>query len=174
MSYVPRAHVQFLEQAGIRVVPVDYRLSREERFALLEQVNGLYVPGDSQVAVQDEMYKDAFVQAMAYMENKVHEEKVHFPVFLMGNGLQTLARAKRTKNQKLENMTQQANKSLSIQMLGMPDQTYFFDQMTRDERQAVFHSQSKFFNRQNTGLSLKHLENEPGLRRHIKPLATYV
>ena len=25
-SYVPRAHVQFLEQAGVRVIPIDYSL----------------------------------------------------------------------------------------------------------------------------------------------------
>ena len=29
-GYVPRSHVQFLEQAGVRVVPIDYRLSRDE------------------------------------------------------------------------------------------------------------------------------------------------
>jgi hypothetical protein len=35
-GYVPRAHVQFLEQAGMRVVPVDYRLSRDELFTLFD------------------------------------------------------------------------------------------------------------------------------------------
>ena len=35
-GYVPRAHVQFLEQAGVRVVPVDYRLSRDELVALFD------------------------------------------------------------------------------------------------------------------------------------------
>ncbi len=35
-SYVPKAHVQFLGQAGIRVVPVDYRMPVEERFALMD------------------------------------------------------------------------------------------------------------------------------------------
>ena len=35
-AYVPRAHVQFLEQAGLRVVPVDHRLPREEIIALLD------------------------------------------------------------------------------------------------------------------------------------------
>lgn len=28
-SYVPRAHVQFLEQTGIKVVPIDYSLPIE-------------------------------------------------------------------------------------------------------------------------------------------------
>lgn len=27
VSYIPKAHVQFLEQTGVRVVPVDYKLS---------------------------------------------------------------------------------------------------------------------------------------------------
>ena len=35
-SYVPRAHVQFLEQAGVRVVPIDYRLSVEEKHELMD------------------------------------------------------------------------------------------------------------------------------------------
>jgi hypothetical protein len=35
-TYVPKAHVQFLEQAGVRVVPIDYRLSTEERHKLYD------------------------------------------------------------------------------------------------------------------------------------------
>jgi hypothetical protein len=46
-TYVPKAHVQFLEQAGVRVVPIDYRLSTEERHKLYDQLNGVYMPGDS-------------------------------------------------------------------------------------------------------------------------------
>lgn len=72
-GYVPRAHVQFLEQSGVRVVPVDYRLERNDLVALFDQLNGLYLPGDSQVAVTDETYKGAFVIAMAYAENEAFE-----------------------------------------------------------------------------------------------------
>jgi len=68
-GYVPRAHVQFLEQAGLRVVPVDYRLPRDELVAMFDQINGLYLPGDSQLSVTNEAYKAAFVIAMAYTEN---------------------------------------------------------------------------------------------------------
>ena len=46
-GYVPRTHVQFLEQAGVRVLPVDYRLKRDELVTLFDQLNGLYLPGDS-------------------------------------------------------------------------------------------------------------------------------
>ena len=60
-SYVPKAHVQFLEQAGVRVVPIDYRLDLEDRRALLDKLNGVYLPGDSHNVVTDEAYKAAFV-----------------------------------------------------------------------------------------------------------------
>ena len=86
-SYVPKAHVQFLEQAGIRVVPIDYRLDLEERRALLDQLNGVYLPGDSHNTVTDAAYKAAFVQTLAYVENATYENKEHFPMFLMGNAL---------------------------------------------------------------------------------------
>ena len=93
-GYVPRTHVQFLEQAGARVIPIDYRLSRDELVSLFSQINGLYMPGDSQVAVTDETYKGAFVIAMAYAENENFEEKEHFPVFMMGSSLATWVRSK--------------------------------------------------------------------------------
>lgn len=94
VSYVPKAHVQFLEQAGIRVVPVDYRLPAEERFEMYDQLNGLYITGDSQMAVTDQVFKDAFASTLWYLEDATFEKKDHFPVFMMGNSLQTLTRAR--------------------------------------------------------------------------------
>ena len=46
-SYVPRSHVQFLEQSGNRVIPIDYQIPEEELLELLSQISGLYLPGDS-------------------------------------------------------------------------------------------------------------------------------
>jgi hypothetical protein len=66
VSYVPKTHVQFLEQAGIRVVPVDYHLNSEERLALFEKINGVYVPGDSHLNAKDEEYKAAFMHVLDY------------------------------------------------------------------------------------------------------------
>ena len=49
--------MQFLEQAGVRVIPIDYRLSKDELTAFYDQLNGVYLPGDSQMAVTDETYR---------------------------------------------------------------------------------------------------------------------
>jgi hypothetical protein len=93
VSYVPKTHVQFLEQAGVRVVPVDYHLSKSERLALFEKLNGVYVPGDSHLTVKDEEYKSAFMHVLDYTTEQAKINKEHFPVFFMGNTLTTLVQA---------------------------------------------------------------------------------
>jgi len=65
-SYVPRAHVQFLEQAGIRVVPISYLDSVESILTQLEQVNGLYCPGDSERLLEDKLYQQSFKTILEY------------------------------------------------------------------------------------------------------------
>lgn len=73
MTYIPKTHVQFLEQTGVRVVPIDYRLPREERWALYDQLNGVYIPGDSHMAVTDPLYKAAFVDTLYYQEEQTYD-----------------------------------------------------------------------------------------------------
>lgn len=68
LTYVPKPHVQFLEQTGVRVVPIDYRLPTEERIALYEQLNGVYMAGDSHLAITDEQYRIAFYDTLMYQE----------------------------------------------------------------------------------------------------------
>lgn len=55
-EFVPAAHVQFIEQTGAKVIPVSYRLEKESMYRLLNQLNGLYIPGDSQELLTDGMY----------------------------------------------------------------------------------------------------------------------
>ena len=56
LSYIPKAHVQFLEQSGVRVVPISFLDTDEEIISLLEQVNGVYLPGDSQKSIVNSRY----------------------------------------------------------------------------------------------------------------------
>ena len=82
-SYVPRAHVQFLEQAGVRVVPISYLDDPEEIRAQLDQVNGVYLPGDSHLAVADDDYALAFATVYDYVQTH-NENQDYFPMFMMG------------------------------------------------------------------------------------------
>lgn len=154
------------------MVPIDYRLSTEERHALYDQLNGVYMPGDSHMTVNDEAYKLAFVDTLHYQELQVYEEQEHFPLFLMGNSLQTLVRAKQNSSGHLTQMKQHKNKNLGLEMVGHPADTYLFSQMTREEKQAVFNT-GNFFNKQTSGLTVSSLESDAALSRNLVPLATY-
>lgn len=68
-SYIPRTHVQYLEQAGVRVIPIDYNMDKDDMMDLLSQVSGVYMPGDSHMSVTDEKYKNAFVDIIYYAES---------------------------------------------------------------------------------------------------------
>lgn len=171
-SYVPKAHVQFLEQAGVRVVPIDYRLPLEERRSLLNQINGVYLPGDSHNTITDEAYKAAFVQTLAYVENATYEDNQHFPMFLMGNALQTLVRARQASAHNLRDMGAQRFTNSRIEMLAHPDEFYFFNGLQREEKQALFNT-GHMFNMQVTGVKSHDIETDRQLSKLIKPIATF-
>lgn len=169
---MPKAHVQFLEQAGVRVVPVDYRLSTEERFELYSQLNGVYMPGDSHQTITDEQYKLAFVDTLHFQETQVFDEASHWPLFLMGNSMQTLVRARQSTSNNLKSMKQMKHESFPLRMVPQPEDTYFFAHMDRDERQAMFNT-ARFFNKQVSGLTLDELKSDDVLARNVQPLAVF-
>ena len=111
---MPKAHVQYLEQAGLRVVPIDYRLSVEERHSIYDKINGIYFPGDSQMSITDDVFKQAFLDALNYQEEQVYNAKEHFPLFLMGNSLTTLVRARASVNGNLKDMGKMKYESFNL------------------------------------------------------------
>lgn len=66
-EYIPAAHVKFIQQTGCKVVPVSYKLEEEDLIALLDQLNGLYIPGDSILSANTERYIWAFDSVMTYV-----------------------------------------------------------------------------------------------------------
>ena len=68
LSYIPKAHVQFLEQSGIRVVPISYLDSREDIISMLGQINGICCPGDSIKAIVNKQYQKSFSTILKYMK----------------------------------------------------------------------------------------------------------
>ena len=56
IGYIPKAHVQFLEQSGIVVVPISYLKSDEEIKRELKKVNGVYICGDSSTSISNNRF----------------------------------------------------------------------------------------------------------------------
>ena len=62
--------------------------------------------------------------------------------------------------------------SFPVKLIDLPANTYLFNQMTRNEFQAVF-NEARFFNKEFSGLTLSQLENDEALLRSIKPIALF-
>jgi len=85
------------------------------------------------MAVTETEYKRAFVETLSYLENITFEKNEHFPVFMMGNSMQTLVRARQKVSGNLHSMKDLKYESLPVEMVGMPHETYFFDGMSQEE-----------------------------------------
>eukprot|EP00352_Strombidinopsis_acuminata_P007500 CAMPEP_0176369302 /NCGR_PEP_ID=MMETSP0126-20121128/23192_1 /TAXON_ID=141414 ORGANISM="Strombidinopsis acuminatum, Strain SPMC142" /NCGR_SAMPLE_ID=MMETSP0126 /ASSEMBLY_ACC=CAM_ASM_000229 /LENGTH=108 /DNA_ID=CAMNT_0017727883 /DNA_START=322 /DNA_END=648 /DNA_ORIENTATION=+ len=104
-SYIPKAHVKFLEQAGITVVPVSYQSTEEELAEMMNKLSGLYIPGDSQRTLTDMDYRKTFYGIMKYVEEQTYNQKDHFPVFLMGNSFNNLVSMKEQHGHNIREMS---------------------------------------------------------------------
>ena len=77
---------------------------------------------------------------MAYAENEIYENKVHYPVFMMGNSLSTWIRSKQSEKNVLTDMADYKHKNSRIDLVEHPDDTYLFNKMTSEEKQAMFNT----------------------------------
>ena len=48
-SFIETSHVDFLQAAGARVVPIDYTLNEKALKKELSSINGVYIPGDTKL-----------------------------------------------------------------------------------------------------------------------------
>ena len=93
-------------------------------------------------------------------------------MFLMGNSLSTLVRAKQSIRNTLSDISELKFNSYPLRLIDLPANTYLFNQMTRDDYQAVF-NEARFFNKEVSGLTLTQLQNDEALFRSIKPIALF-
>ena len=63
-QFITASHVKFLESAGARVIPIDFTLPKHELFKKLEQINGLYIAGETLDLIEDIQYQETVVSAM--------------------------------------------------------------------------------------------------------------
>lgn len=81
-SYFESSHAEFLQAAGARTVAIDYRLSTDAINEELANLNGVYIPGDAKINLEDPNFMHA-VSSIIYWagtHNDKPEEDKHFPV----------------------------------------------------------------------------------------------
>lgn len=55
-TYILTSHVKFLEAAGARIQPINYRQSTFNLQKQLSKLNGIYIPGDSYHILKNDLY----------------------------------------------------------------------------------------------------------------------
>lgn len=112
------------------------------------------------------------MQTLAYVENATYEDKEHFPIFLMGNSLNTLVRARQASGMNISDMTTQRYSNSRIDLIGQPDDYFFLNGMKREDKQALFNT-AQFFNMQVSGVKPSDVASDKQLSKLIKPMATF-
>ena len=64
-------------------------MEQSQLTALLDQLSGVYFPGDSIEAPNEKRYEAFFSNVLAYAFDRNHQKADYFPVFMMGSSLQS-------------------------------------------------------------------------------------
>jgi uncharacterized protein YabN with tetrapyrrole methylase and pyrophosphatase domain len=51
---------------GARVVPIDYQMDKDEMIRLLEQLNGVYIPGDTKQTYLDSEFLETVSKILVW------------------------------------------------------------------------------------------------------------
>lgn len=52
-SFFEASHAEFLQAAGARTVAIDYRMDKNSLIRELNNLNGIYIPGDTKHNMED-------------------------------------------------------------------------------------------------------------------------
>ena len=133
-QYVEASHVKMLEAAGARPVPVDFTLEEEELEALLEQLNGLYIPGDAASLItphQEYDYTKRVREILRWAQRHNEAAEKHFPVLGVGYGMQAMVKSQTADDFYMAEVPQGEN--LQINLAHAPEHTYLFDEYVERE-----------------------------------------
>ena len=173
ISYVPKAHVQFLEQSCVVVVPISYTLSPEEIKAELKKVNGVYFCGDSERAVGNNQFQSAFDTIMDFVVTSNKKQKVYFPMFMMGKSHHSFLKKLGLSTTIMKDMDKYRNTNVKVDLVKDYNDTFLLHQLQFDDSDADAFTLGDFFNRQHTGFRIKDLEMDERLSKWISPIATF-
>lgn len=172
-TFIKMSHVKFLEQGGARIVPVSYKLDKNQLNQILEQVNGIYIPGDSGAILQNERYLAGVREVLQWAQSHNVVNEQHFPVAAVGYGYLALMMTAIKSEETIQTMPEEtilSSEELNLRL--KPEDTYFFDGLSLKEMEAILNNIT-FFNEMQYGIPLKKFLGETMLSQVFVPVATY-
>lgn len=84
-TFILMSHVKYLEAAGARIVPISYKLDKNGLVNLLQQVNGVYIPGDHPDVLKNERYINTVREILFWAQDQNIKDG-HFPLVAVSYG----------------------------------------------------------------------------------------
>ena len=119
------------------MVPIDYTLTVEELKKKLRDVNGLYIPGDSQTLVNhgNLAFTNAVKQVLLWAQLHNEQNNSHFPIMGVGYGYLSMIRSQmKYPHKHLNEVTPQGK--LQLNLAHDPSHTYIFDEYKKDDLES--------------------------------------
>jgi gamma-glutamyl hydrolase len=172
-SFILQSHVKFLEAGGARVVPVGYKYNKNQLSNTLDQLNGLYIPGDSPAVLQNERYLATVREAVQWAQNHNVEGGSHFPLVAVGYGYMALLMTAIKSKETIKALSEDdvfVSKELNLRLA--PQDTYFFDGLTLNDTETQLDGVT-FYNELVFNVPLKNFLQESVLSQVFVPIATF-
>lgn len=172
-EYIPAATVKFIQQTGAKVIPVSYHLTKSSLFNLLDKINGLYLAGDSSASVSTHEYQATFSYIVEYMFRAAEINYDYFPVFMMGNSIQSLMLNRLSSTTIFKPMNTYLHTNLNLRLVRSPTSTFLFDELEDSADVDKFVSAGKVFTKQRVGLRVRDFERESLINRRYQVTLTF-
>jgi hypothetical protein len=139
-TFINVEHVKFLEAAGARVSPIDYRQTKTALFHQLESLNGVYIPGDTVDVLDTQKYMDAVFNIIAWAQ-KYNTDTYHFPVVAIQYGMAAALSCQTNSAVILEDVSEDIQEvNVEINMVVKPSHSFIYDHMTSQQVDTMYNN----------------------------------
>ena len=129
-SFFETSHADFLQAAGARIVPIDYKLNERALNKELSSINGVYIPGDIRAGYEDSQYLTQVGRILEWAgEHNLVEDK-HFPVVGVSWGMLSILRTQNTDLYLFKDLEDQlVGEPLQMNLNLLPKETFVYDEL---------------------------------------------
>lgn len=139
---------------------------------MLEQINGVYIPGDTKMSYLNSEYQFTILNVLSWAQRHNSVDDGHFPVAAMGYGFAAMIESQLETTNKLDLMpSDMVNQAMQQNLNLLPKETFVYDEIPAQELERTFDLVS-FYNDLDVGITLERFNSLKRLKPFV-PVATY-
>lgn len=170
-TFIMNSHIKYLQQGGARIVPISYRLNADQLNRILTQVNGIYIPGDTPIVLENERYLNKVRAILQWAQDKNTDD--HFPLVAISYGYLALMMAGIQSEgtiKTVESSLMWTSAELNLRL--RPEDTYLLDGYSLQTAESLLNNVT-FYNELPFNVPLQQFLSEKMLSKAFVPVATF-